>query len=142
MSDVEAANTESFEIYIQNLTGKTIILYTKHDDTILNLKEKIFEKEGIHPKQQRLIYNSQNLSDNNATTIDCKISSGSTINLVIRLGANDIKIVQKGDEKKDEKIEENWYYLESTNEWKPFNKFISLMLSYRYNQKKKYRNIT
>ena len=50
-------------IIIKNLTGKTISLDVNPSDNIKVVKEKIYEKEGILPFQQRLIYAAKELED-------------------------------------------------------------------------------
>jgi len=46
----------SMQIFIKTLTGKTITLDVDPDETIEDVKDKIFRSEGISPDQQRLIF--------------------------------------------------------------------------------------
>jgi ubiquitin C len=68
-------------IYIKILSGKTISLEFKPSDTIKNIKDKIYQKEGISPEMQILIFTTNELKDN-LTLLDYKIQEESTIHLI------------------------------------------------------------
>ena len=47
------------QIKVKTLTGKEIEIDIESDDTISRIKERVEEKEGIPPPQQRLIFGAQ-----------------------------------------------------------------------------------
>jgi ubiquitin len=79
---------ESFEkgskqIFVKTLTGKTITLDIDSQETVEQLKEKIYDKEGIPPDQIRLIFNGQQLTTGYLASYG--VSEESTLHLVLRL---------------------------------------------------------
>ncbi|KAF5874501.1 putative ubiquitin-like protein 1 protein [Botrytis fragariae] len=69
---------------VRTLTGKEIELDVEADNKIERVKEKVEEKEGIPPVQQRLIYGGKQMADDKLVK-DYELEPGATLHLVLAL---------------------------------------------------------
>ncbi|RVX69247.1 Ubiquitin-like protein 1 [Exophiala mesophila] len=71
-------------IKVRTLTGKEIELDIESDYKVSRIKERVEEKEGIPPVQQRLIYGGKQMADEK-TAEDYGLEGGNTLHLVLAL---------------------------------------------------------
>eukprot|EP00994_Dinema_validum_P005928 NODE_4150_length_492_cov_83.277652_g3549_i0.p2 GENE.NODE_4150_length_492_cov_83.277652_g3549_i0~~NODE_4150_length_492_cov_83.277652_g3549_i0.p2 ORF type:complete len:80 (-),score=19.64 NODE_4150_length_492_cov_83.277652_g3549_i0:173-412(-) len=71
-------------IKVKTLTGKEIEIHIDNGDKIERIKERVEEKEGIPPQQQRLIFGGRQMADEK-TAKDYNIEAGSVLHLVLAL---------------------------------------------------------
>ena len=72
------------QIKVKTLTGKEIEIDIETDDTISRIKERVEEKEGIPPPQQRLIFGGKQMQDDKKAC-EYNIEGGSVLHLVLAL---------------------------------------------------------
>mmetsp|Transcript_22160 Transcript_22160/g.75271 ORF Transcript_22160/g.75271 Transcript_22160/m.75271 type:complete len:151 (-) Transcript_22160:39-491(-) len=71
-------------IKVKTLTGKEIEIDIEPTDTIERVKERVEEKEGIPPVQQRLIFGGKQMNDEKQAR-EYNIEGGSVLHLVLAL---------------------------------------------------------
>ncbi|KAF2346356.1 Ubiquitin domain [Trinorchestia longiramus] len=75
-------------IKVKTLTGKEIEIDIEPTDKVERIKERVEEKEGIPPPQQRLIFSGKQMNDEK-TAADYKVQGGSVLHLVLALRGGD-----------------------------------------------------
>ncbi|KAI5085803.1 hypothetical protein C0J45_4415, partial [Silurus meridionalis] len=72
------------QVFVKNEKGQTKTYDITDEETVDQLKSKVFQKERTPVDQQRLIYNGQQLESGRRLQ-DYNIQSGSTIHMTLRL---------------------------------------------------------
>ncbi|ORX86514.1 ankyrin [Anaeromyces robustus] len=88
-NDTTKSCDTDFEYFINSkdlptLTGKEIDIDIEPSDPISRIKERIEEKEGIPPPQQRLIFSGKQMDDTRSAE-EYKITGGAVLHLVLAL---------------------------------------------------------
>jgi hypothetical protein len=73
------------QIFVRTIIGKHITIDLEEDDTILTLKNKIYDKEGIPPERQRISTGIKTLFEDNALVSDFDVKNNSTVNLFVKI---------------------------------------------------------
>ena len=77
-------NQPTMQIFVKTVSGRTIVFDIEGSETVNDLKEMIFEKDGIPLKSQRLLHQGKQL-DSNRTLVESGVERESTIHIVMHL---------------------------------------------------------
>ena len=72
------------QILVKSMLGKGTILQVIPSDTIEDVKARLYNEEGYHPKQQRLFFAEKELLDGH-TLSDYNVQPLSTLNVMLTL---------------------------------------------------------
>lgn len=72
------------KLVIATLVGSEVTLDVEPNEKVRTVKERLEEKEGIPPEQQRLVYDGKHINDD-ASLDDYRLQDGAKLNLVLSL---------------------------------------------------------
>ena len=84
VNKLQRTSSNSYQIFVKNLLGKSVALDVQATDTVQAVKQKLQDREGIPADQQRLVYTTKEL-DPERTLADYNIQRDATLSLVLRL---------------------------------------------------------
>ena len=82
--EISLARSDFIHFFVKTIKGKSIIINIRMNATIFELKELLYDKEGIPPRDQILIFEGKQLRDDN-TLQDYSIRNDSNIELNLQL---------------------------------------------------------
>eukprot|EP01041_Mallomonas_annulata_P010428 gene10428-21758_t len=80
----QSRRVSGMQVFVKTLTSKKITLDCGPDTTILEIKQKVHDSEGIRVCDLRLIFGGRHLEDSR-TLSDCKIKNGDLIDIVLKM---------------------------------------------------------
>ena len=72
------------QIFVKTLTGKTLTIDVEPSDTIYDVQLKIYDKEGVPPEAEEIIFAGKQL-EHNRTLAEYGIPKEATFHLVLKL---------------------------------------------------------
>lgn len=85
------------QIFVRTISGRTITVNTERNDTVLVVKQKIEDKEGIPAGDMQIVYGGKNLEDHKTLSdYDIQVQSYNEINCFVdKLMINCCLLLQK-----------------------------------------------